>query len=110
MCYNPSMTREDHLLTILAEECNEVGQRCHKALRFGIHETQPEENGGKPGCGTNAERIMQEYADLCGVMGMLTQDRSLTMPANFLDMVEAKRKRVEHYLEYSRTKGRLEEK
>lgn len=28
------MTRSEHLLAILAEECDEVGQRAMKALRF----------------------------------------------------------------------------
>ena len=30
------MTREEHLLTIVAEECAEVAQRATKALRFGL--------------------------------------------------------------------------
>jgi hypothetical protein len=35
------MTREQHLLTILAEECGEVVQRASKAIRFGLDESQP---------------------------------------------------------------------
>lgn len=53
------------LLTILAEECCEVGQRVSKALRFGIDEIQPGQDL------TNAERIMQEVGDLLAVLGML---------------------------------------
>jgi NTP pyrophosphatase (non-canonical NTP hydrolase) len=46
------------LLTILAEECCEVGQRVSKALRFGLMEIQP----GQPL--SNAERIAEELGDL----------------------------------------------
>ncbi len=46
------------LLTILAEECCEVGQRVSKALRFGLMEVQP----GQPL--SNAERISEELGDL----------------------------------------------
>lgn len=46
------------LLTILAEECCEVGQRVSKALRFGLMEIQP----GQPL--SNAERIASELGDL----------------------------------------------
>ena len=35
------MTREEHLLTIVAEECNEVAQRATKALRFSLEEIEP---------------------------------------------------------------------
>lgn len=50
------VTRE--LLTILAEECAEVAQRCTKALRFGTSEVQP----GQPL--TNMQRIEQEVGDI----------------------------------------------
>lgn len=46
------------LLTILAEECCEVGQRVSKALRFGLMEVQP----GQPL--SNADRISEELGDL----------------------------------------------
>jgi len=56
---------ERELLTILAEECCEVGQRVSKALRFGIWEVQPEQKL------TNAERIEIELGDLIAVMKRL---------------------------------------
>ena len=34
------MTREEHLLTIVAEECAEVAQRATKALRFGSNRSK----------------------------------------------------------------------
>ena len=56
---------ERELLTILAEECCEVGQRVSKALRFGIKEIQPGQDL------TNAERIMEELGDIFAVMELL---------------------------------------
>lgn len=58
---------ERELLTILAEECCEVGQRVSKALRFGIDEIQPGQDL------TNAERIMLELGDIFAVMEKLEQ-------------------------------------
>ena len=56
---------ERELLTILAEECCEVGQRVSKALRFGVEEIQP----GQPL--TNAQRISEEVGDIMGVVDRL---------------------------------------
>jgi NTP pyrophosphatase (non-canonical NTP hydrolase) len=55
------------LLTILAEECCEVGQRVSKALRFGLSEIQL----GQPL--DNAQRISEELGDLLGVVDELLQ-------------------------------------
>lgn len=56
---------ERELLTILNEECHEVGQRICKSLRFGLEEVQPGQNL------TNAERIGMELGDLIEVMEWL---------------------------------------
>ncbi len=58
---------ERELLTILAEECCEVGQRVSKALRFGVNEIQP----GQPL--TNAQRISEELGDLFSVVDHLVE-------------------------------------
>lgn len=55
---HPPEGLDRELLTILAEECCEVGQRVSKALRFGLMEIQP----GQPL--SNAERISEELGDL----------------------------------------------
>jgi hypothetical protein len=34
------MTRQEMLLTIVAEECNETPQRVSKAIRFGLDEIE----------------------------------------------------------------------
>lgn len=89
------MTRTEMLLTILAEEGAEVTQCATKAGRFGL-------DGGLPGHPlNNEERIRQEFADLIGVYEML----GLAPPTR--GMIEAKKAKVERYLEVSRSCGRL---
>ena len=94
------MTRKEHLLTILAEECVEVAKRATKALRFGLDETQPGQGL------TNIQRIMYEMGDLMAVYGMLGEE------AEFPDIdmhaaIEAKQAKVEHFLKYSAELGTL---
>lgn len=87
------------LLTILAEECNEVAQRCTKAIRFGLAEVQPMQGY------SNAQRILHEYADLVGTLDMLREEDSIPnwgVIDEFVDRVEAKKAKIEKYLEYSR--------
>jgi len=55
------------LITILAEECCEVAQRCTKALRFGVDEVQP----GQPR--TNGDRIGLEVGDFMEVATRLME-------------------------------------
>ena len=83
------MTTQEHLLSILAEECGEVAQRSIKALSFGLAEVQP----GQPLA--NAERIRQEFADLCGVYEMIGLN-----PPSRAD-IEAKKLKVQKFLAYS---------
>lgn len=101
------MTRTEHLLIILAEESVEVAQRATKALRFTLEEVQPDQTLTKR---TNAERIMQEYADLIAVVEMLLDEGSLDRPRDMRSMVAAKKLKVENFLKYSRERGTLEGK
>lgn len=95
------MTRQEHLLTILGEECVEVAQRASKALRFGLTEVQPDLAQAY----TNAERLMQEYAHLVAMIDMCQEEGLLpVMPQSF---VAAKKRNVEKYLGYSRECGTL---
>jgi NTP pyrophosphatase (non-canonical NTP hydrolase) len=88
------MTREQHLLTILAEECGEVVQRASKAIRFGLDESQPGQ------LDDNKKRLEGELGDLLGMIDML----GLTPDA---ERRAAKPERVEHYMERSRDRGQL---
>jgi len=94
------MTREEHLLTILIEECNETAQRATKALRFGLQEIQPEQDL------TNAERIVYEFNDIVAIMELLYAEESVP---KIFDAVSAgvKKIKVEKYLAYSAELGTL---
>lgn len=95
------MTRLEHLLTCLAEECAEVAQRSTKALRFGIDEVQPGQFL------TNAERIREEVVDLFAVLGMLEEETGWSLLPNDIDGGRDKRKKVEAFLRYSAEVGTL---
>ena len=94
------MTREQHLLIILMEECAEIAQVASKALRFGLdHAPEGREE-------SNAELIAREFTDLQGVYDMLWRQGALR---GILDaQVIAKTERIEHFLNYSATCGTLE--
>ena len=55
---------EREVLTILGEECNEVGQRVAKLLRFGRDEVQP----GQPF--NNSQRLGFEIGDIFAMVAM----------------------------------------
>lgn len=93
------MTRTDHLLDILIEECAEVIQRATKAKRFGLEEVQPEQPL------TNNQRIVYELNDVLAVAEML-----LGPSWDDNDAIIAKRRKVEHFLEYSKECGTLDER
>ncbi len=98
------MNREEHLLTITAEECGEVAQRLTKILRFGVFETQPGNERD------NNSRFYQELADLLAMVEML-EDEGITAKINPVLMTQwkmNKKKKVEHFLEYSKEQGTLE--
>lgn len=97
------MTRSEHLLACLAEECDEVGQRCMKALRFGLDEIQP----GQPL--TNAERIVVEYYDLLAVVLLLREEGILPFDAEApVELLEAKQAKVEKFMRYAEEQGALQ--
>lgn len=97
------MTRTEHLLTILAEECAEVAQRTSKALRFGLGEIQPGQSL------TNADRIFEEYIDLMAVYHMLYDDGHLPSVVMVSEQrFAAKEEKVEKYLAFSAARGLVE--
>lgn len=93
------MNKNEHLLTILSEECNEVAQRVSKALRFGLEEIQSEQ------LLTNAERITIELEDLFALMEMC-RDANL-IPGLQSKRIHAKKAKVNKYLSYSLECGTL---
>ena len=95
------MTTNEHLLTIVGEECAEVHQRAAKALRFGLDEIQPGQSL------TNAERIMVEFDDLLAVILML-QERAL-LPGTHSRRIQEKKDKVAEFLRYAAECGTLSE-
>jgi NTP pyrophosphatase (non-canonical NTP hydrolase) len=95
------MTENEHLLLCLAEECDEVGQRVMKALRFGLGEIQP----GQPS--TNAERITHELHDLISVASILGDMGVIPNPYPVNAAVEAKAAKIAKFMEIGRREGVL---
>lgn len=98
------MTKEQILLTQLAEECNEVAQRVSKAIRFGLDEVQEGQEK------TNEERIVEEFNDLLTVMKVLEENGTIRInPEHQLYYMVKKMAKIEKYLAYSKERGILEE-
>ena len=96
------MNRLEHLLTIGGEECNEIGQRFSKAARFGMLEIQPGQSL------TNRERILGEFADLCGALELMTPGATIDgLVAVLRPQIDAKKAKVEKFLLYSEKCGTL---
>lgn len=97
------MNRTEHLLTCLGEECDEVGQRVAKALRFGLDETQADQPLN------NAARIREEMRDLMAVYNILMRENVV----DALDLrpadIDAKLAKIEKYMAISRAQGVLTE-
>ncbi len=98
------MNRLEHILTCVAEESNEVGQRACKAGRFGLDEVQPGHSAD------NWERMIHEFHDLFGVLMMLSHEVERPwqdlIPAPHI--IDAKVKRVEKYMAYAAEQGALQ--
>jgi len=102
------MNRQEHLLTILGEECSELHQELCKALRFGVDEQRDLPT-------SNAERIFKEFNDLLAMVDMVNAsvvgsssrytEKGIMYRAD--DLIEKKKAKVEKYLLYSAECGTL---
>ena len=95
------MTRTEHLLNYLAEECAEVAQRASKANRFGLDNVAPGHQL------TNAIRISEELDDLWAVAQMLVAEKLI--PTSSHSNQVAKKEKIERMLALSKSKGTLTE-
>ena len=105
------MNRQEHLLTILGEECSELHQEICKALRFGVNEQRDLPT-------SNAQRMFKEFNDLLAMVEMVNED-ILSQPWNGITytdkgilyreekFITAKKAKVEKYLLYSKECGTL---
>ena len=94
------MTRQEHLLIILAEECAEVAHRCSKALRFGLGDVAP----GQPYA--NHELIRHELCHVAAVLGLLAESGAVSARYDVVTIME-KRAAIEKWLEHSKRQGTL---
>ena len=99
------MNREEHLLVILCEECAEVTKEATKALRFGLDDHAP----GTPEPETNRKKLNAELLDLVAMIDMCINDDIIDRIDFDIEngLVDAKKRKVEQYLEYSKRKGKL---
>ena len=93
------MTKQEHLLVLLMEECAEVSQRASKILRFGLKD----KDGSEPGQPyTNEQRLHFEVNDLLAILDMVYEGKnSYSSPMAQLQ----KKKKVEKYLNLSKKLG-----
>jgi hypothetical protein len=97
-----ALTRTEHIITVLAEECNETAQRALKALRFSLTEIQPGQ------LATNAERIKYEFNQLYAMMEMLQTEGAFETILK-QSIIDDKKKAFEEYLLLSKKEGTLAE-
>ena len=96
------MTKQEHLLVILSEECAELSKEASKALRFGLNDHEPEKTE------TNAQRIVAEFNDLFAIIGMLKDINCLDEKELVnIKAIQAKQKKVEKWFKYSQSVGTL---
>lgn len=106
------MNREEHLLTILGEECSELHQDICKALRFGL------EDKGTNNKLDNTQLMFKEFNDILAMAEMINEHMTakpwegVTYTKKGIlyrddKMVEEKKAKVEKYLLYSEAKGTL---
>ncbi|MDA4129254.1 MAG: hypothetical protein OK457_00640 [Thaumarchaeota archaeon] len=99
------MTRDEHLLVKLMEECAEVAQRASKSLQFGSEEVQ---NGQFL---NNKERLRTEVNDLLTVIKMLEEEGEFLesiSPFRVKAAMALKRKKIQKYLDLSISLGRVQ--
>jgi hypothetical protein len=100
------MTRREHLLICLAEECAEVQKEITKILRFGLKD-KPFVAGGN-NLEPNDVRLENELNDVMAVVDMLRSEGIKVMFSS--EKAQAKKDKVEKYMKYSHSKGLLEMK
>lgn len=93
------MNKNEHLLTILTEECGEVIKEVTKSLRFGLNDHPPYNNK------TNKEKLESEIADLYGVVELLVENNIIS-EINVVDIFNKKAK-VAKWMSYSENIGTL---
>lgn len=91
------MTREQHLLILLAEECAEVQQLVAKILRFGENTRYA----------NNVEELQKEFNDILAIADMLYADGFEIFREEVL--IDRKIEKAEFYINESKELGMIED-
>jgi hypothetical protein len=94
------MTKQEHLLQILSEECSEIQKAISKALRFGLDDGYPE------GTTTNEDDIYKELNDLNATVELLNDEGVLNYLFN-RKAVNEKKVKIKKYMDYARQRATL---
>lgn len=89
-----------YLLICLIEECAELIQRVCKSLRFGLYETQPEQQLN------NLERMRYEFNDIIAITELLHANNVELDQSDIA--IDEKKAKVCKYLAYSESLGMVE--
>lgn len=95
------LTREQFLLTKLAEECNEVAQMALKTQQFGMNECKPNQTL------TNKDRLHDELNDLNAIIAMLNAECDFKYNPDSKKMIK-KMDRVDTFYGLSHALGKVE--
>lgn len=99
------LSRQEHLLICLAEECAEVQKEVSKILRFGLDDRPPSKLADvteQP----NSARLSQEITDVQALIRMLIKE-GFPIKINQRDIIK-KCQKVETYMKYAKEKGTTE--
>lgn len=110
------MTREQHLLVCLAEECSEVQKEVMKILRFGMikKDDTPHKTLAGREVPPNHESLKREIIDMFAILELLEDNGTLDFERLSTgegdEMLQAKKTKVEKYMKYAHELGQLEVK
>ena len=98
------MNRSESLLLQVAEEATEVAQAASKCIRFGPTHTWPTREGQA------RERLYQEFLECMALIEMCQDEGILPdcIDAKDRAAIEAKKARVESFMEVSRELGTIQ--
>lgn len=108
------MNRNEHILTVVAEEGAELSKEISKALRFGLTDVYSRiVEGELEDPRTVKEKIRDEFIDLLGAYQKAVEEGLLLgvglseLPKSVLDRIYVKGDKIEAYMQYSVTRGTL---
>ena len=99
------LSRQEHLLICLAEECAEVQKEVSKILRFGLDDKPIESLRGNTLL-PNSERLSQEITDVQANIRMLIKE-GCPIEIKPKEIIK-KCNKVETYIKYAQEKGTTE--